>query len=139
MKSRLDDLTASSKSARLRGLMPLINRKINEGVSHADIVNALSEVGLTVSLETFRTNLYRYRREIKGEKPKPETVRNRPYVMGIPDERLALEPPKPAPITTSDDDFEAALDPSRRDEVAAQYINTRRPILGRNKKRTEDK
>lgn len=47
--------------------MPVIDRKVREGVRHEDIVEALEAAGLSVSLNTFRVNLYRYRKRNRAE------------------------------------------------------------------------
>lgn len=134
IKTRINGLQVRSKSMRLKELMPDIDRRVSEGVSHGDIISALAEEGLVVSMATFRTNLYRYRKDIKGGKPEPE-------IAGQGGE-ISIEPPRQEvmrlAITTSDEDFEAAMDPSRRNELAGQYVNSRKPILGKKKQRIED-
>ncbi|MGH6910296.1 MAG: hypothetical protein ACREEG_08930, partial [Phenylobacterium sp.] len=62
LRDALDALRPASVAARLRRLMPQIDRRISEGISHEAIVVALKAEGLDVSLNTFRSNLYRYRR-----------------------------------------------------------------------------
>lgn len=58
----VDRLEASSTSSRLKQLMPSIVQKIEEGVQHQAIVEALGEAGLDVKLATLRTCLYRWRK-----------------------------------------------------------------------------
>lgn len=50
--------------------MPDILAKIEEGVSHEEIVRALNEEGgLNLNFNTFRSYLYRYRAKIKQSSP----------------------------------------------------------------------
>ena len=55
-------LNPQSQAGRLRELMPDIEAKVREGVRHDEIVAALGRAGIQVSLPTFRTTLYRWRR-----------------------------------------------------------------------------
>jgi hypothetical protein len=123
MKSRINALGVTSKAARLKVLMPEIDRKVSQGVKHEDIVQALAEDGLTVSLATFRTNLYRYRRQSGQDAPEQAKVKN---VMEPQNEFLLHQN---SPPLISDGDFEAAMDHRNRDELANQYLNRRKPIM----------
>jgi hypothetical protein len=123
IKSRIKALGVSSKAARLKSLMPEIDRKVSEGVRHEDIVHALADEGLTVSLPTFRKNLYRYRKVPRALEPEPEKVEG---IVAV------LNNPQITPPLISDGDFEAALDPRSRDKLADQYLTRRKPIM-RNK------
>lgn len=53
--------TKTNKAAQMRKIMPLIEERINSGLSHQEIVEILNKSGLEISLITFRRNLYRYR------------------------------------------------------------------------------
>lgn len=67
LEARIEALTGRTAAARLRAVMPVIDRKVREGVRHEDIVEALQAAGLSVSLNTFRVNLYRYRKRNRAE------------------------------------------------------------------------
>ena len=54
LEARIEALTGRTAAARLRAVMPVIDRKVREGVRHEDIVEALQAAGLSVSLNTFR-------------------------------------------------------------------------------------
>ena len=58
----LENLSAMTKAARLRALMPLIEAKLAEGVRHAEIVLALNEQGFTLTEKTYRNYLHRQRK-----------------------------------------------------------------------------
>ncbi len=60
--SRLEQLQPLSMSARLRKRWPQIERLLADGVRHVDIVFALQEEDLPLTLKTFRDYLYRQRR-----------------------------------------------------------------------------
>lgn len=63
LKTSLENLSATSKAARLRALMPLIETKLAEGVRHAEIVLALNEQGFTLTEKTYRNYLHRQRKQ----------------------------------------------------------------------------
>jgi hypothetical protein len=108
--------------------MPVIDRKVREGVRHEDIVDALEAAGLRLSLNTFRSYLYRYRKRSQGQgaastSAPPKTHSSPPAAPG------EAEPSAP----DADADFEAALDPKRREALGESYL-TRRPPIVRNKR-----
>lgn len=80
LKAVLDALTVRTKSARLWKLMPQIETRLAEGVQQQDVVDALNEAGLKVSLGTLRTYLYRWRQRQRRQgspsvdKPAPTDV-----------------------------------------------------------------
>lgn len=53
MEKLEDDLQPSSKAARLRHYWPQVERWLEDGVSHADIVAALEKVGIEISMGAF--------------------------------------------------------------------------------------
>jgi hypothetical protein len=63
LKTSLENLSATTKAARLRALMPLIDAKLAEGVRHAEIVLALNEQGFTLTEKTYRNYLHRQRKQ----------------------------------------------------------------------------
>lgn len=128
LKTKINSLTVKSKSAKLKSIMPEIDRKVTEGVSHEDIVEALREEGFIISLPTFRTNLYRYRREMKGRE-ETEGVKEIEVVTRHSSEKLDRSN---IALPLPDADFDAALDPKARDNLTAKYMNPR-PIIKRNK------
>jgi hypothetical protein len=63
VKDALLGLRAKSKTGRLRELLPIIEAKVEEGVRHEDIHAVLNQLGLSMSLEVYKTTLYRVRKE----------------------------------------------------------------------------
>lgn len=63
VKDALLGLRAKSKTGRLRELLPIIEAKVEEGVRHEDIHTVLNQLGLSMSLEVYKTTLYRIRKE----------------------------------------------------------------------------
>ena len=60
-------------ASKLRQLMPAIDAKVREGIEHADIIDALNEQGFSLNINTFRSNLYRWRKaQGVGDAAKPE-------------------------------------------------------------------
>ena len=56
-------------AGKLRALMPAIDQRIKNGVSHKEIVNLLNRHGglaTEVKLKTFRSYLFRYRKKARG-------------------------------------------------------------------------
>ena len=63
LKEALRNVPIRRKSKRLLALWPLIEEKIKQGVSYAQIVDALNADGLPISRNTFKTYLYRHRKK----------------------------------------------------------------------------
>ena len=128
LEARIEALTGRTAAARLRAVMPVIDRKVREGVRHEDIVEALQAAGLRVSLNTFRVNLYRYRKRnrVQGAastSAHPKTHNSPPAAPG--------EAGPVAAAGDADAAFEAALDPKRREALANRYLTRRPPIVGK--------
>ena len=58
----LRKLSPHAKARRLLDMLPIIETKINEGVSHREIIRALSEQGLELSKNTYFSYLRRFRK-----------------------------------------------------------------------------
>lgn len=78
-KSALEGVQGKTLAARLRPLWPEIEARLKLGISHESVVAALKEAGIDVTLETFRKNLYRARKERK-ERKESETERGYPIL-----------------------------------------------------------
>ena len=74
LKMAILSLPGKTLAAKLRQLMPDIDRRVREGVGHEEIVEALNQHGLDVKLETFRKYLYRFRKKTKGTEAAPAPV-----------------------------------------------------------------
>lgn len=63
LQNNLEAIKPATKAAKLRQLMPLIERKLGEGARAADIVAVLNAGGLELTIGTFRGYLHRYRQQ----------------------------------------------------------------------------
>lgn len=62
LRISIEKLEARTKAGRLRGLMPMIEAKIRQGIRHVDIIRALNEQGFAISEYTYRSYLQRNRK-----------------------------------------------------------------------------
>ncbi|MDD2859566.1 MAG: hypothetical protein PHT60_15490 [Acidiphilium sp.] len=131
LKARIDSLSGSTVAAKLRAVMPDIDRKVRDGVRHEEIIEALEAAGLSVNLNTFRSYLYRYRRKhgADARTAPPERSFHRPD--GNPAGETIGEAETPAPA--SDDQFEALLKAENRDALGEKYLARRPNLLGKNR------
>lgn len=65
LKAAIAALCTDSLASKLRKVLPEIDSRVREGASHEAIVKFLNANGIPISLSTFRTNLYRWRRTQK--------------------------------------------------------------------------
>ncbi|WP_050453546.1 hypothetical protein [Candidatus Burkholderia verschuerenii] len=135
LKEAIAGLTGSTAAAKLRQVMPEIDRKVQDGVRHEEIVAALAEAGIEVKLETLRKNLYRYRAKnravgVTSPPSRPASVTN-----GNSSASEDSEDQTPAPV--AENQFEDALDPKKRDAIGEKYLGKSRPLFG--KTRSEKK
>lgn len=101
LKASVSTLQARTKAARLRALMPVIEAKVREGVSHAEIIAVLNEQGLAVNEMTYHTYLKRHRRKqaatsLVAMRPPSATDRSSPVVtvaMDFPSRLSGHRPP----------------------------------------------
>ncbi len=68
LKISIEKLEARTKAGRLRGLMPMIETKIRQGIRHVDVIRALNDQGFAISECTYRSYLQRYRRRQAAKK-----------------------------------------------------------------------
>jgi hypothetical protein len=59
-------LEATTKAARLRAVMPLIEAKIAQGVRTSALLDALRAGGLELTASTLKSYLYRHRKRLRG-------------------------------------------------------------------------
>ena len=62
LEEALRGLSAGRKAPRLYRLLPAIEQKLAQGISHREILNLLNRHGLVLSERTYKSYLYRYRR-----------------------------------------------------------------------------
>ena len=63
LKISIEKLEASTKAGRLRGLMPMIEAKIRQGIRHVEVIRALNDQGFAISEYTYRSYRQRYRKK----------------------------------------------------------------------------
>ncbi len=62
LEDALPQLKISCKAKRLQPLWPAIEARLAEGVSHAEVLRLLNEIGFQLTLLTYKSYLYRYRK-----------------------------------------------------------------------------
>ena len=96
----LENLSATTKAARLRALMPLIEAKLAEGVRHAEIVLALNEQGFTLTEKTYRNYLHRQRKQHRAMPSGTLTVAAQAATLAPPAKSGVVAPATSPPIST---------------------------------------
>jgi len=129
----------------MRALMPEIERQIADGVHWDDVIAALNAGGLEVSRETFKSYLYRYRRDRRSANASPISVEQNtdrntgPDTGAMEDGNPPLETPEPEPdnVTANEPSLGDILDPRKRDAITDRYMQQKPTLIG--KKRSESK
>lgn len=134
LKERIERIQPTTLAAKLRDLMPEIDRQVRAGVQHDDIIETLNANGLDVNLNTFRSYLYRYRKKIRAAERQPEPKQTTQKADGnspVVSEGTGEE----SPVFDSDS-LADALDARKQDELGEKYLSRHRPIFS---KRSENK
>jgi hypothetical protein len=73
LEEALRQLKVGKKARRLLSLWPTIEAKLEEGVSHREILCLLNENGFELTERTYKSYLYRYRKRLRatGQKGGP--------------------------------------------------------------------
>lgn len=129
LKEAIAGLSGSTAAAKLRQVMPEIDRKVQDGVRHEEILAALHAAGIDVNLETFRKNLYRYRAKLRASggtsaRSNPATTTNGNSSVG----NVGVDE---TPAAIEESQFEDALDPKKRDAIGDKYLGKSRPLFGK--------
>lgn len=66
---QLNALNATDRRAQLRAILPLVDQLVHRGVSHAKIVETLTNAGFPVTILSFRQALYRWRKRSRTAVP----------------------------------------------------------------------
>jgi len=59
-----------TKAAKIRKVMPVIEKQLRAGVRRQAILDVLKEQGIEVSMDTLKSYLYRYRKAQRGNQAK---------------------------------------------------------------------
>jgi hypothetical protein len=140
----LKTVPRTTKAARLRALMPEIERLLSEGVLRQDIIDHLKTGGLDLTLETFKTYLFRYRRDQRSAETSPIEPTRSSERECVADRSVVTDPiqgDNPDGGTTKPEAdsaqpelrFEDVFDRKKRDAYADQFMKPRPLILGRNR------
>lgn len=134
LKGLIEGIPGKTLAAKLRGLMPEIDRRVREGVQHEEIIETLNANGFNLNLNTFRSYLYRYRKKLRtgGVVSKPANSATTANGNSSVDEAVEEEE-TPSGSPPSLDDI---LDAKKRDKLGDQYLSRTRPIFN---KRSEKK
>lgn len=137
-RSKLEALQPKSKAARLRGLMPVIERKLAEGVGAAQIAEALTQEGLSLTPEMLRNYVYRYRKKGAGRVEGAQAGPQQPAPEASPAEQQAAsgeDDARPKGVwrrpQTSAEELQGYRDLIRNRELAAMEERTRKQIARR--------
>lgn len=133
LTSMLSGLKSKSAYSQLKPLMPLIDRKIKEGVRRSEIHEMLTAQGIDISAGSFYTYLSRYR---KKHADTMKSAMDAHLVLSPGDQGVDVKPldaeqealSMPAADATPHNLF---LSPDALDRYTEQYF--RRPPLRRNK------
>lgn len=125
-QQRLTQLQGKTLRAQLEPFWGEIENKISQGVSHAEIVQALVEAGIEVELGTFRKYLTRHRKKV-GKK---EVIKQPTGIQSaIPAPSENGNSPEPADDEeTQANDLGSILDPRNREGLTSKYVNMKKPI-----------
>jgi hypothetical protein len=147
LKDQIASFTGKTLASQLRVLMPDIDSRIRDGVDHETIVDGLTKAGLSISLNTFRVYLYRYRSKARASKveplvervpSQPEQNTDRNTVIGS--KPMADDNPS-SDLTETEPDIVAVgqlsladiLDAKKSDAYIDEFMNRRPLLIGRNR------
>lgn len=74
LKTVIEDIPGKTIAAKLRRLMPEIDKRVREGIQHVEIIEALNANGFNLNLNTFRSYLYRYRKKVQASEPPSQSA-----------------------------------------------------------------
>ena len=71
LKAMISAMPGKTLAAKLRAVMPEIDKRVREGVRHDELIEMLNIHGFDLKLNTFRKYLYRYRKKLAEEQQQP--------------------------------------------------------------------
>jgi len=126
-KGLIETIEVKTQAARLRAIMPEILRRLDEGVSHEQIVEALNQSGhFDLSLGTFRKYLYRYRQKLRRRTDTSSNFSGEKMHYQI-DELQSNE------TKSASEKLEDIISARNRETLGDNYINRSRPIFGKSR------
>lgn len=135
LKSLIDSIPGKTLAAKLRGVMPEIDKRVREGVQHEEIIETLNASGFDLKLNTFRSYLYRYRKKLQSRPASPGKAKPAGNANGNLQAESPLSDDKPSQDETAStaDKLDELLSAQKRGDLGNQYLAQSRPILGKNR------
>ncbi len=134
LESLIEGIAGKTLAAKMRRLMPQIDRRVREGVRHEEIVQTLNANGLTLNLNTFRSYLYRYRKKMRGADAETGQDHSAFSTADILADQSADDP---QPISElAKPSFAEVIDTRKREKLGDDYLARSRSFFG---KRSESK
>ncbi|MGZ5198250.1 MAG: conjugal transfer protein TraD [Telluria sp.] len=93
IKQALAEMQPRSKAAKVRQLLPLIEQKIDEGVSMRAILEVLNEGGMDLTENTLKSSLYRARKKQPKGRSNSSTSLAQPRAVGVDDTHFSAPQP----------------------------------------------
>ena len=124
LKGALEKIPGKRVTAKLSKLMPFIDQRISDGISHEEIIETLNANGLSINLNTFRTSLYRYRKALRKNATLAEPSQANSNLLTDVADSVSADLSTSAP--TSLDDM---LDARKRDALGEKYLHRKPPVL----------
>lgn len=127
LKSLIDSIPGKTLAAKLRGVMPEIDKRVREGVQHEEIIETLNASGFDLKLNTFRSYLYRYRKKLQQQPESTEKVKLAKNADGNLQAKSTATEDKTSSSETaetseSSDTLEAIFDARNRGSLGNKYM-----------------
>lgn len=123
----------AAPAKQLRSKMAAIEKQLEDGMSHEEMVELLNSHGYELTLNTFRSILYRYRRKVASGKKVPASDVPPVNANG----NLQVDDQEPETSPHSDDNLtgrerlDAALDARQREKIGDKYLGQSRPLFNK--------
>jgi hypothetical protein len=117
----LAQLEATTKAARLRAVMPLIEAKIAQGVRASALLDALRAGGLELTESTLKSYLYRHRKRQRGGTAHHGSKSAERPRTAAPGPDPEAPPSQAAPVSPQELDRILGPDPASQERMMAHY------------------
>lgn len=132
IKQLIEGIPGKTLAAKLRTIMPEIDRRIREGVQHDEILAALNQNGFDLNLNTFRSNLYRYRKKMRSEPKSPakETDANGNLQQTAP---VSVDESQAKENLSNTEQLEQIFSDENRGGLGDKYLKKQSQLFGKNR------
>lgn len=127
IKNAISNISGKRAAAKINKLMPDIDQRIQEGISHKEILDTLEANGITINLHTFRSILARYRKSCRNKSETSSSLSK--ANSNLPSERNGDV--SAYPLTTTSTVSEDMLDARKRDALGEKYLHRKKPVLNK--------